>query len=289
MKYARKMLPAAPSPLIYKFLRNKNIELNSKKCKGDEILKAGDLICFYLSDETYDKFHKEKHEKDAPTLNPGDILYEDDDYLFYNKAPGTVVQGDGTGRISLNDMLISYTGTSGIFRPSICNRLDTNTSGIVMCGKSISGLRILGDAIKNRRVKKIYRAILSGVIPEDSLHMVSFHRLDEKENKVIISDTPVKGAKEIITDLTVLRRMKDATYAELELVTGRKHQIRAQSAFFGYPVLGDPKYGREASGKAGPKRQLLHAATVILPEDILEGMRVEAPLPEDMENYLERH
>ena len=285
MKYASKTLSGASAGLLHKFLRNKNIELNGRKATGKEILSPGDRVAFFLSDETFDGFHEEKkrveNTKGTRSLDPDAILYEDEDYLFYNKPAGLRSQSDDSGRISLNDMLLAYTGCEGIFRPSICNRLDTNTSGIVMCGKSVSGLKKLNQAVRDHRMDKHYRAIVSGILEED-MHLVAFLNSENDINRVLVSDMPAKGYKEIITDVSVIKSGAGLTYAEVGLVTGRKHQIRAQLSHIGHPILGDMKYGSRVS----LKRLMLHSYRLSLPEDILDGLEIVAPIPQDMREVI---
>lgn len=285
MKYASKTLSGASAGLLHKFLRNKNIELNGRKATGKEILSPGDRVAFFLSDETFDGFHEEKkrgeNTKGTRSLDPDAILYEDEDYLFYNKPAGLRSQSDDSGRISLNDMLLAYTGCEGVFRPSICNRLDTNTSGIVMCGKSVSGLKKLNQAVRDHRMDKHYRAIVSGILEED-MHLVAFLNSEKDVNRVLVSDMPAKGYKEIITDVSVIKSGAGLTYAEVGLVTGRKHQIRAQLSHIGHPILGDMKYGSRVS----LKRLMLHSYRLSLPEDILDGLEIVAPIPQDMREVI---
>ncbi len=285
MKYASKTLSGASAGLLHKFLRNKNIELNGRKATGKEILSPGDRVAFFLSDETFDGFHEEKkrveNTKGTRSLDPDAILYEDEDYLFYNKPAGLRSQSDDSGRISLNDMLLAYTGCEGVFRPSICNRLDTNTSGIVMCGKSVSGLKKLNQAVRDHRMDKHYRAIVSGILEED-MHLVAFLNSENDINRVLVSDMPAKGYKEIITDVSVIKSGAGLTYAEVGLVTGRKHQIRAQLSHIGHPILGDMKYGSRVS----LKRLMLHSYRLSLPEDILDGLEIVAPIPQDMREVI---
>ena len=285
MKYASKTLSGASAGLLHKFLRNKNIELNGRKATGKEILSPGDRVAFFLSDETFDGFHEEKkrveNTKGTRSLDPDAILYEDEDYLFYNKPAGLRSQSDDSGRISLNDMLLAYTGCEGVFRPSICNRLDTNTSGIVMCGKSVSGLKKLNQAVRDHRMDKHYRAIVSGILEED-MHLVAFLNSENDINRVLVSDMPAKGYKEIITDVSVIKSGAGLTYAEVGLVTGRKHQIRAQLSHIGHPILGDMKYGSRVS----LKRLMLHSYRLSLPEDILDGLERVAPIPQDMREVI---
>ena len=293
-RYSSRLMVSAPGGLIHKFIRNKNIELNGRKCREKDILKSGDRVCFFLSDETFEKFCTEGsgHEKEQAdrshagiSLDKSRILYEDEDYLFYDKPAGLRSQSDAGGRVSLNDMLLGYTGVTGVFRPSICNRLDTNTSGIVLCGKSVKGLQNLNKAIRDRRIRKFYRCLLSGRIEED-MHLVSFLSSSEMDNKVSILDEPKKGYREIITELSVIKADDSFTYAEIHLITGRKHQIRAQMAHIGHPVAGDRKYGTEIMMRDDIKRTMLHAFRVELPEEILDGLTVYAPVPEDMQRII---
>ena len=290
LKFASRILNDAPRSLIYKFIRNKNIELNGRKCSGQDILRSGDTVSFFLSDETYDKFHTldaSPEDVSPAALETSRIIYEDDDFIFYDKPAGLRVQSDSSGKQSLNDMLISYVGTTEAFKPSICNRLDTNTSGIVLCGKSYEGLETLNRAIRERRIRKYYRGIAAGFIKGDK-HLVSFLDDSDKDNIVAVSDTPKHGFKEVITDVRVIAKGRLATYAEFELITGRKHQIRAQLAHMGHPLVGDMKYGEKKPGLGFAKRQMLHAYRVELPSDILFGMTVFAPIPSDMEECMEK-
>ena len=288
LKYSFRILESAPQSLIRKFLRNKNIELNSRKADGSEKLKAGDSVKFWLSDDTFEKFSERLVEaaSGAPKaeLDKSRIIYEDDDFLFINKPAGILSQSDASGKTSLNDMLLSYIPSGAAFRPSICNRLDTNTSGIVICGKSIKGLQIMDEAIKERRIEKYYRCLCSGVIEKD-MHIEAYLKKDQGRNKVDISDTPVKGAEKIITEVHVLERLQDASYLEIKLITGKSHQIRAHLAHTGHPLLGDMKYGKREKDIG---RQMLHAYRVRMPEDILHGMEITAPLPEDMSRVLKQ-
>lgn len=305
IKYASRIFPKASSGLIHKFLRNKNIELNGKKTDGRGVLKAGDKVAFFLSDETFGRFHGMAPEKgnadirdSRNRLEKDRILYEDDDFLFYDKPAGLRTQQDGSGRISLNDLLLEYTGSRAedVCRPSVCNRLDTNTSGIVLCGKSVKGLQTLSNAIKERRIEKYYRAILCGSFSEEEkkafdggvLNMSSYLGGSDNDNKVSVSGTEKPGYTRAETGLSILAENESYTYAELKLVTGRKHQIRVQTAHIGHPVAGDIKYGRQGTKGKEEKRQMLHSYRTVLPEDILNGMSVVAPIPGDMRKCLKR-
>ncbi len=327
IKYAGKLLGAAPASLIHKFIRNKNIELNHKRCREDDLLKAGDMVELFLSDETIDKFsggritysagntgntanagdpekvinpgsagstEESENAQDTKSLDPKRILYEDDDYLFYNKPPGLITQSDKTGRVSLNDMLIAYTGTKGVFRPSVCNRLDTNTSGIVLCGRSLEGLKTLNSLMANRSrqdgrskgrgIRKIYRALVIGRV-DDEMTIRSWQRIN-RDNTVSVYDSEGEGLKEMVTLIRPITSGERLSYIECELITGRKHQIRAQLSHIGHPVAGDRKYGsRPDPSKAS--RQMLHAYRIIMPDEVLDGLTVTAGIPDDMQRIIE--
>ena len=297
VKYAGKLLGEAPASLIHKFIRNKNIELNHKRCREDDLLKAGDMVELFLSDETIDKFSGGSmafYAGDTKSLDPKRILYEDDNYLFYNKPPGLITQSDKTGRVSLNDMLIAYTGTKGVFRPSVCNRLDTNTSGIVLCGRSLEGLKTLNSLMANRSrqdgrskgrgIRKIYRALVIGRV-DDEMTIRSWQRIN-RDNTVSVYDSEGEGLKEMVTLIRPITSGERLSYIECELITGRKHQIRAQLSHIGHPVAGDRKYGsRPDPSKAS--RQMLHAYKIIMPDEVLDGLTVTAGIPDDMQRIIE--
>ncbi len=296
IKYSARVLKEAPNSLLHKFLRNKNIELNGRKADSGSMVQTGDKVSFFLSDETFEKFHgsasdesdgADRSENQAIRLESDRILYEDEDYLFYDKPAGLRSQSDGSGKLSFNDLLLTYLKyeSEDLIKPSICNRLDTNTSGIILCGKSAKGLQSLNLAIKSRKVRKYYRGIASGYLRED-MHLVSFISPSDNENKVEVTDIHKHGYKEVITNVRIIERGKLATYAEFDLVTGRKHQIRAQMAHIGHPLVGDIKYGRKLQGTNYAKRQMLHSYRVELPENILMGMTVFAPVPKDMEECM---
>ena len=285
LKYSFRILESAPQSLIRKFLRNKNIELNCHRADGSEKLRSGDIVKFWLSDETFNKFsEKLSPERDAPeaALDEKLIIYEDADYIIINKPAGILSQSDGTGKVSLNDMLLSYVPSGPAFKPSICNRLDTNTSGLVICGRSVRGLQTMDEAIRAHRIGKYYRCICSGRIEKD-MKLEAYLKKDRGRNIVTVTDEPVKGSEKIITMLHVLKCFENASYLEIELITGKSHQIRAHLSHIGHPLIGDLKYGtRDRS--AG--RQMLHAYRAVMPEDILYGKEFTAPLPEDFERIL---
>ncbi|MCR5486926.1 MAG: RluA family pseudouridine synthase [Lachnospiraceae bacterium] len=292
LKYSLRILKAAPQGTVRKFLRKKNIELNRKKADGSEKLKYGDKVAFFLSDETFGKLSGREEaggtgdeNKEVPLMDLDRILYEDEDYLFYDKPAGLFTQSDGTGKLSLVDLLMNHAPQTQAAKPSVCNRLDVNTSGIVICGKTIKGLQVMDEAIKKRRIRKAYRLICHGGMEEkESGEYRAYLKKDKAENRARITDHPVDGSVEIVTRLRVLSSNAKASYVEAELITGKSHQIRAHLAFLGHVLYGDRKYG---AGWDGCRRPMLHCYEVTLPQDILKGRTVRAELPDDLADKLE--
>lgn len=293
-KYLRKLLPDAPGSFIYKMLRKKNIVLNTQKATGAEHLSVGDEIVCFLSDETFDKFSRSGSEavselKRVPLQPACAIVYEDDDILVMNKPAGMLSQKARESDISANEHMIAYLlETKAVseadlrtFHPSICNRLDRNTSGLLLAGKTLRGLQRLSAELKSRSMAKYYRCLVKGDIPQKELQK-GYLLKDERENAVSIFQNGAPNRKYIETEYDPVERFGDYTLLEVHLITGRSHQIRAHLASLGHPVIGDPKYGdarvnRLFENKADVKRQLLHAYRV----RFSDGSEVVADLPED--------
>lgn len=303
-KYLSKMLPEASASFYYKMLRKKNITLNGKKADGKEKIKQGDVVRFFLADDTFAKFAGEKKkEKNIPKLSLEKsglkVLYEDEDILAFDKPAGLLSQKAKPADISVNDYLIAYLREQedydhqDSFLPSICNRLDRNTSGIILCGKSLTGSMELGRMLKERSLKKYYRCIVLGNVTADKL--VGYIRKDEKTNKIIFSPKEFEGSSRVETSwkpvksLTVLG--ESCTELEVHLITGKTHQIRGHLAGIGHPLIGDCKYGNRTFNdrcrKAfGVQSQMLHACRVVFPEDAgklkkCSGRTIRAELPEN--------
>ena len=296
-----KYLNAAPAGFIYKMLRKKNIVLNDKKASGSEILKEGDVIKLYLADETIEKFKEDK----APAVSASPsakeikplIVYEDENIIALNKPAGMLVQKARPGDVSLNDLLLAYLGTSETFTPGIANRLDRNTAGLVLAGKSLSAGRILNEAIKNRSLKKTYLALVCAEVTEGA-YLKGYILKDEKTNRSQAVNalpesgkalkTP-EGAKLIETAYRPLASNGRFSLLEVDLITGRSHQIRAQLSAAKLPVAGDYKYGnKEINDKIkssyGLKAQFLCAYKTEFTAmegmlSYLNGSCIEAPLP----------
>ncbi len=298
-KYLRKLLPDAPGSFIYKMLRKKNIVLNAQKATGAEHLSVGDEVVCFLSDETFDKFSRSAEDtieelKRVPVQPAFSIVYEDDDVLVMNKPAGMLSQKAKESDISANEHMIAYLLESKAlteedlhtFRPSICNRLDRNTSGLLLAGKTLRGLQQLSAELKSRSMAKYYRCLVKGDIPEKKLQK-GYLLKDERENAVSIFQNGAPNRKYIETEYDPVERFGDYTLLEVHLITGRSHQIRAHLSSLGHPVIGDPKYGdmrenRLFENKAGVNRQLLHAYRV----HFSDGSEVIADLPGDFEAAL---
>ncbi|MBR5337291.1 MAG: RluA family pseudouridine synthase [Lachnospiraceae bacterium] len=293
-----KYMSLATTGFIYKMLRKKNITLNGKKAKGDERLATGDVVTLYLSDDTISGFQdrsevKKDIDKDFPDLEI-DILYEDDNIIIANKPAGILSQKSKVSDVSMNEYLKNYClrhcQGDGLFTPSICNRLDRNTSGIITFGKTLAGSRGLSKLFKDRTIDKYYIALVSGETDEEK-RISDYLIKDEKENRVKITDRPEEGALPIETEYRPLVWGGGYTLMEIKLITGKSHQIRAHLAAKGYPVIGDRKYG---VSRFSAKHQMLHAARIVFPEDMtgvfsgLSGREICAKLPEDFEKIVNK-
>ena len=278
-KYLAKLLREAPKSFVYKMLRKKNITLNGKKATGNEKLNQGDEIRLFFSDETYLKFSgKEAAPRASTELS---VVYENRDILLINKPAGMLSQPDETKEPSLVEYVTGYLLDTGAvteeelvtFRPSVCNRLDKNTSGLVAAGKSLAGLQALSELFHDRTIHKDYLCIVKGVLKEQT-HIRGYLKKDSRCNKVTVYKNKVQDAQPVETVYTPFGSNGRTTLLKVRLVTGRPHQIRAHLASEGYPLMGDSKYGDRAFNKKcrehyGLKHQLLHAFSLTFPH--LEG------------------
>lgn len=278
-KYLKKYLKEAPGSFIYKMLRKKNIVLNGKKADGTEKLSAGDEIKLFFAEETLEKFTGEASAE--PKLNfpekKLDILFEDDNLLIINKPAGELSQKAEAKDVSMNEYALGYLQKSGaiteeslkVFKPSVCNRLDRNTSGILIVAKTYQAAREFGEALQKRSVRKFYNCIVKGVVKQAE-KIDGYLLKDEKSNKVQIFKYTKEGAAEIHTAYKPMKTKNNLTLLEVHLITGRTHQIRAHLSSIGHSILGDPKYGdKKLSDKYKVKYQLLHACRLEL--DGFEG------------------
>lgn len=268
-KFLTKAVKRLPSALMYKYIRLKRIKLNGKRCEIKTRLTEGDVLSLYINDE----FFESARETDFLTAPASlDIVYEDENIIIVNKKTGLVVHEDND---NTSDTLINrikrylyekgeYNPEEEIsFAPSLCNRIDRNTEGLVICAKNAESLRILNQKIKDREIKKKYLCVCVGNIKKKSDEISAYLVKDEENNKVRIFDKPVKNAKKIITKYTVLQQKSELSLVEVDLITGRTHQIRAHMAYIGHPLLGDGKYGdNSVNRKFGVKTQALCSYSV---------------------------
>ena len=286
-KYLAKLLRNAPKSFFYKMLRKKNITLNGRKATGNEKLNTGDQIRLFLSDETFSKFSQQ--EQTARAVTDLDIIYEDTDILLINKPAGMLSQPDDTKEPSMVEYLIGYLLQNGslteenlrTFHPSVCNRLDRNTSGLIAAGKSLSGLQELSGMFKSRELHKYYLCLVEGVLKEER-YIKGYLAKDKKSNKVTIYKQEKENALPVETKYYPLGTNGTRTLLKVELITGRAHQIRAHLASEGHSVVGDPKYGKADKKLKG---QLLHSFRMEFPSmkgslSYLSGKVFTAPLPE---------
>ena len=273
-KYLKKYLKEAPGSFIYKMLRKKNIVLNGKKADGTEKLSAGDEIKLFFAEETLEKFTGEASA--APKMSfpekKLDILFEDENLLILNKPAGELSQKAEAKDVSMNEYALGYLQRTGaiteetlkVFKPSVCNRLDRNTSGILIVAKTYQAAREFGEALQKRTVRKFYHCVVKGIVKQ-SEKIDGYLLKDEKANKVQIFKEAREGAAEIHTAYEPLKAKNNLTLLEVHLITGRTHQIRAHLSSIGHSILGDPKYGdKKLSDKYKVKYQLLHACRLEL-------------------------
>jgi len=267
-KFLLKFLNQAPSSFIYKMLRKKNIVLNGKKVDGSEKISENDEIKLFLSDETIAKFSMPLEIVKGILV---DIVYEDEDVILINKPAGILSQKAENSDVSMNEYLISYLIESGslmiedlvTFRPAVCNRLDRNTSGIILAGKTMTGLQGLSQMLKRRTLDKYYLCLVAGEVSESAL-IKGYLSKDEQVNKVTISRRQGEVDSYIETAYRPLCSNGEVTLLEVELITGRTHQIRSHLASVGHAIVGDKKYGNNKINRRfrdiyGLKHQLLHA------------------------------
>lgn len=276
-RFLRKYLAEAPVSFIYKMIRKKNITLNNKKVKPETIIVEGDTIELYLADNTIAKFKGENNIIKS-NLKP-EIIYEDDNIILMNKAVGLLSHSANNNHgDNLVDGMINYLYEKGeydpknelTFAPSICNRLDRNTSGIVIGAKNYQALKIINNSMKKRNIDRYYKTIVKGVVKKDQ-ELEGFLTKDGGRNKVKVEDEKTEDSKEINTKIKILGSSDQYSLLEIELITGRTHQIRAHLASIGHPIIGDTKYGDKTTNlylkeKYNLKYQFLHCYRIMFSE-----------------------
>ena len=343
-------------------LRKKNIVLNDKKAEGKELLKDGDVVKIYFSDETLEKMTGKPSFSDSPrkeknssvkTLEQSGkgslkkvasekaqepssersgkeasnksemlfglkhgaktekliselkthIIHEDSHLLIIDKPAGWLSQQDEPGSISVNELCLMYLLKKGelteeqlrTFKPGIANRLDRNTSGLILFGKTLPALQSLAELLRNRTVEKYYMAVVSGIIREPKT-IKGYLSKDSGKNKVVIKKEKSDDASEINTAYTPIKNGDDYTVLKVHLITGKTHQIRAHLSSIGHPIIGDPKYGfmkdnNRYKASAGVTRQLLHSWQLTFPDDLsgvlgpLSGKTITAEPPKEFRHF----
>lgn len=282
-KYLKKLLPGAPSSFFYKMLRKKNIVLNGAKAQGAEKLIRGDRVMLFLSEETFMGFCKESRQKEYQRaynqLKEVEVVYENEHVLLANKPAGVLAQKSKDTDISLNEWLTGYLLAGGkiteealkTYRPSICNRLDRNTSGLVICARSLAGSQRLNELIRERKIRKFYRLFVKGTVSGPEI-LRGYLSKNERTNTVRITQQKTEKSAYIETRYYPVESFSDMTYLEAELITGKTHQIRAHLAGIGHPLIGDDKYGDTAFNAVYHRKyefnaQLLHAFRLEFPLD----------------------
>lgn len=312
-KYLAKYLNKAPRGFLYKMLRKKNIKRNGKRAEANMLLEAGDILELYLAEETMALMRDEKKsaaEKKLPQKGKEaystalrlsrfcSILYEDEALILADKKAGVLSQKSSPSDISLNEALLAYVEAAGektasgealLYTPSICNRLDRNTTGLITFAKTYAAGSALSELFRGRTMHKDYLAAISGRL--DACRLNAWLLKDEKTNRVTVSEKELSGAVRIETELEPVLSVGGYSLVKLRLLTGKTHQLRAQLAAIGHPILGDPKYGNMQENNAlqkkyGIRYQMLHAYQLsfpkILPDALhqLAGRSFTAPLPD---------
>ena len=252
-RFLAKAVPLLPASLAQKYIRLKRVKLDGKRVQRDTRLKEGDVLQLYINDEFFEVPRQDNAY--LTVANPQlTIVYEDDNILLVDKRPGLAVHphdGAEYGR-TLIDHIQSYLyqkrqwrpREENAFTPALCNRIDRNTGGIVIAAKTAEALRVMNQKIKDRELDKRYLAIVEGTPRPTQGSLKGYLFKDAQKNRVFVTDTPQPGSKSCQTNYKVLASKNGLSLVECELITGRTHQIRAQFAHAGHPLLGDGKYGK---------------------------------------------
>lgn len=280
-KFLSKAVKGMPMSMMYKSIRTKKIKVNRKRAEQGMVLCEGDTVQLFIREEFFDSPSSDDSalSRIEPKLN---IVYEDENIMLLNKRPGVLVHEDTAGNENTLIMHVkAYLVQKGeydpddeqSFAPSLCNRIDRNTGGIVIAAKNAAALREMNEHIKQGNIGKFYMCAVHGRLEKKSATLKGWLFKDSKTNKVYVTDERQKGSKEIITAYRVVGEKKDSSLLEVNLITGRTHQIRAHMAHIGHPLIGDGKYGINRDDRAkGYKYQALYAYRLIFNFSENEGV-----------------
>lgn len=309
-KFLHKYMPLAPSSFFYKMLRKKNITLNGKRAEGKEKLEKGDQVTFFLSEETISGFQSgdistAEYQKAYGKLKGITVVYEDPGILILNKPSNVLSQKAKETDVSANEWLIGYLLATGqitpeqlaTFKPSICNRLDRNTQGLLIGSKSLASGQAMSELIRLRKVRKFYRLFVKGRIDKEEL-LEGYLIKEEEMNRVRLVTEACEDASYVKTRYYPLKHFADRTLVEVELITGKTHQIRIHMASIGHPILGDFKYGdrvwnEKYKSEYEIESQLLYACRLEFgnlegPLLQLSNKTITAPVPKEFTMLMEQ-
>lgn len=271
-KFLSKAFPTMPSAFAYKAIRTKKIKLDRKRAFPQSVLCEGQTLQCFIPEEFFMSLDGEENAFVGlkPNLN---VVYEDENIIVADKPTGMLSHSDDGGEVNtLIDNIKAYLYQKNeydpenemSFAPSLCNRIDRNTCGLVIAAKNAEALRYMNEQIKKRNVKKYYMCAVHGVMEKKEATLTAYLTKDSKTNTVNVYSSPAHGRMKIITKYKVLKQKSDCALLEVELITGKTHQIRSHMAFVGHPLIGEGKYGvNREDKKKGYRHQALYSYKIV--------------------------